>query len=197
MTKRCILVGCLALAVCAFAQSGAEMKPVPAAPDSNYLQTRLVDSVGQKAAGEVDAEAARRAQLMEWLRAALLSPGHHRVVIDGGQLREDAPTPVGVGESVLIPWENSAVVHWKGEPADSFLVSVSATGCPGRPSEASVGVSFATPSGWSHPPIRFGPVVEHTICPLGEGFELEVLGGSEEGSRVRLSSRTAAYGSRK
>jgi hypothetical protein len=195
MTKRCILVGCLAVGVSAFAQGGAEMRYVPAPPDSSYLQIRSADSAGQAAA--INAEKARQTQLMDWLRAALLSPGHRRVVIDRGALSQDAPLPVGMGESVLIPWENSVVVHWKGDPADSFLVNASASGCPGSPANASIGVSFVTQSGWSQSPIRFGPLVDHTICPLGEGFELEVFGGTEEGPRVKLSSRAATYGSRR
>ena len=151
----------------------------------------------------------------EKVDSALATPGE-RIVIDlqNPLLRESfvaaavagkinlAPVLVDVvshhvaaGEDVLLPWETSAILRAESG-ADSFLVSSSRTGCPGTEVGPSVAVAFATGSGWSYPPIRFGPLTSGTLCPLGKGFLLEV---KAEGSRdpvVRLRHEESRYGQR-
>ncbi len=90
--------------------------------------------------------------------------------------------------SAEIPWEKSAVIY-SPSGADSFLVTSSRRGCPGTEVRPSVSVAFPTRSGWSFPPIRFGPLTESTICALGSGQKLEVCAVGDLPPRVRLTSK--------
>lgn len=199
MTKQWILLGGLVVALGAFAQKNADMNLDPVQPDSSYQGIGAADSIRQEAAVGASAEATpadSQAALVNWLNATERSSQPRRLVIDG-LFPQAAPAPTDTNASVLVRWEQSAVIYWKGEKVDSFLVSASRTGCPGTEVRASIAVSFATGSGWSFPPIRFGPLGDHVICPLGEGLKLEVFGDSGVGPRVRVSSRVRTYGSRR
>ena len=99
------------------------------------------------------------------------------------------------GAPLTLPWETSAIVRTPSG-LDSFRVSSSRTGCPGTEVRSSVAVAFATPKGWSDPPIRFGPLVDHTICPLGRGYQLEVSVTGDESPVVRLHEPGDMYGRR-
>ncbi|MCC6475426.1 hypothetical protein IT157_00105 [bacterium] len=149
----------------------------------------------------------------EQMLAGLTTPGK-RVVIDVGTgpamlqyLAYSAQIPIKVrsasasgitGETDIfsIAWETNRVfVAPSG--IDSFLVTSSRTGCPGTEVAPSVSVAFAAKGGWSDPPIRFGPITESTICPLGHGFTLEVQGNGATAPRVKLiESGAAMYGKR-
>lgn len=74
---------------------------------------------------------------------------------------------------ISLPWESSRVVY-SASGLDSFLVSSSRSGCPGTEVRPSVAVAFESGLGWSDPPIRFGPLSENTVCPLGKGYVLAV-----------------------
>jgi hypothetical protein len=87
--------------------------------------------------------------------------------------------------SMALPWESSTVIV-APSGQDSFLVRSSRTGCPGTEVRPSVSVAFPTGSGWSDPPIRFGPLSENTICALGHGQQLEVSVRGDAAPKVRL-----------
>lgn len=99
------------------------------------------------------------------------------------------------GSELPLPWESSAILR-AVSGADSFLVSSSRTGCPGTEVGPSVAVAFATGSGWSYPPIRFGPLTASTLCPLGKGFLLEVKAQGDRDPVVRLRHEENRYGQR-
>ena len=84
-----------------------------------------------------------------------------------------------VDRGIFLPWESQIILHTTSG-SDSFLVTSSRTGCPGTEVRPSVSVAFSTPRGWSDPPIRFGPLSDKTVCPLGRGVELKVssVGGA-------------------
>ena len=158
------------------------------------------DSLSSKLSAYIDAPAPKKQmELVEWLRAGLLSEKPIRVVIDG-VFQEDTPTPPiegNVQEGTLIPWESSAVLYrGSPEPADSILVHASMTGCPGTEVGPSVSIAFPTPWGWSHPPIRFGPVLDNAVCPLDIDVELEVIKREEAGPVVRITRGEEVYSSR-
>lgn len=102
----------------------------------------------------------------------------------------------GASDSKVIDWDTRHVfVAPSG--ADSFLVSSSRTGCPGTEVAPSVAVAFATHSGWSDPPIRFGPLTANTTCPLGRGFTLEVVGRGAAPPEVKLvEANSSMFGKR-
>ncbi len=107
----------------------------------------------------------------------------NRVVIDVGRQSQPAPPLAGAQE---IPWETQQVLYTlTGQ--DSFLVRSSRSGCPGTDVKPSVSVAYATKSGWSNPPIRFGPLNESTTCPLGKGYTLDVSALGVNAPRVRLN----------
>jgi hypothetical protein len=84
-----------------------------------------------------------------------------------------------------IPWDSTMMVRsLSGQ--DSFLVRSSQTGCPGTEVRPSVSVAFPAGQGWSDPPIRFGPLCDRTFCPLGEGYQLEVIRRGNDVPLVRL-----------
>jgi hypothetical protein len=85
----------------------------------------------------------------------------------------------------VIPWETTQLVR-SAAGQDSFLIRSSMTGCPGTEVRPSVSVSFPVGSGWSDPPIRFGPLCDRTFCPLGEGYQLEVFRRGNDAPLVRL-----------
>jgi hypothetical protein len=119
--------------------------------------------------------------------------GSQRVVIDlndptarakftgvGVPMIQVAPVTVRVERSttalsggVAVPWETQAIIHAE-TGIDSFRVSASRSGCPGTEVRPSVAVAFPSRGGWSDPPIRFGPLGERALCPLGKGYQLEV-----------------------
>ncbi len=78
-----------------------------------------------------------------------------------------------VDRGIALPWESSIMLKTPSG-SDSFLVTSSRTGCPGTEVRPSVSVAFSTSHGWSDPPIRFGPLTDKTVCPLGRGVELHV-----------------------
>ena len=94
-------------------------------------------------------------------------------------------TSNGAGVGAALAWESSMVLY---APAmqDSFLVSSSRIGCPGTEVGPSVAVAFSNGTKWSNPPIRFGPLTDMTVCPLGRGFELEVNGRGSHPPLVRV-----------
>lgn len=94
-----------------------------------------------------------------------------------------------------LPWETGAVLR-SASASDSFFVSSSLTGCPGTEVRPSVAVAFATGQGWSNPPIRFGPLTESAICPLGKGYQLEVSVKPGGVPHVRLLEAAAQFGRR-
>ena len=137
----------------------------------------------------------------------MLLAADHRVVIDmqnpeamvrffGAvpQPRVAPSAPIVIDVSVVskpaeggrtIPWESGDLVRaLSGQ--DSFLVKSSRVGCPGTEVRPSVSVAFSTPHGWSDPPIRFGPLTEHTLCPLGNGYQLEVSCKGDSPPTIRL-----------
>ncbi len=85
----------------------------------------------------------------------------------------------GADRGIQLPWESNMILY-TATHEDSFLVTSSRTGCPGTEVRPSVSVAFATPHGWSNPPIRFGPLSDQTVCPLGRGVKLYVssVGGA-------------------
>jgi hypothetical protein len=101
----------------------------------------------------------------------------------------------GAGVGAALGWESSMVLY---APAmqDSFLVTSSRTGCPGTEVGPSVAVAFSNGKKWSNPPIRFGPLTDNTICPLGNGFELEVSGRGSHPPLVRVVGDNTMYGRR-
>ena len=91
----------------------------------------------------------------------------------------------GADRGIQLPWESNMILYTvTGE--DSFLVTSSRTGCPGTEVRPSVSVAFSTSHGWSNPPIRFGPLNDKTVCPLGRGVELRVssVGGGAPYVRI-------------
>lgn len=136
------------------------------------------------------------------------TPGQ-RIVIDVGSgetmlhyLAATSKVPVKVRQASIAAPGNSTeslIVNWESRHvfvapsgADSFLVLASRTGCPGTEVGPSVAVAFATHKGWSDPPIRFGPLMSNTTCPLGNGYTLEVSGRGAEPPRVRLVETNAS-----
>jgi hypothetical protein len=57
-------------------------------------------------------------------------------------------------------------------------------------------VAFSRGSIWSDPPIRFGPLTEQTICPLGNGYQLIVNGRGDHPPLVRIVQAANRYGYR-
>ncbi|MBU1936869.1 hypothetical protein KKG05_05670 [bacterium] len=158
------------------------------------------DSLSSKLSAYIDTPAPKKqTELIEWLRAGLLSEKPVRVVIDG-MFEEDVPAPPSeeeIEEGTLIPWDSSAVLYSENqEQADSFLVHASMTGCPGINAKPSVSVAFPTPYGWSCPPIRFGPVVSNCVCPLDVDVQLEILKREDAGPVVRIMRGEDVYSSR-
>ena len=86
---------------------------------------------------------------------------------------------------VIVPWETQTVLH-SAMGSDSFKVTSSRSGCPGTDVKPSVAVAFPTRGGWSVPPIRFGPLGERALCPLGKGYQLEVSVSGNGSPVVRL-----------
>ena len=118
-----------------------------------------------------------------------------------GQLKA-APVVVNVAgalsgnpDGTTLPWETGTVLR-AVSGADSFKVSSSRTGCPGTEVRPSVSVAFATSHGWSDPPIRFGPLTDRTMCPLGHGFTLEVSASGASPPRVKLREPSSSYSQR-
>ena len=97
--------------------------------------------------------------------------------------------------SVSLPWESQTVLR-SVSGRDSFLVTSSRAGCPGTEIKPSVSVAFATPRGWSDPPIRFGPLSNQAVCPLGRGYQLDVSVKADGVPAVRLREEAAQYGKR-
>lgn len=97
--------------------------------------------------------------------------------------------------AVPLPWESAVVLH-SVSGADSFRVTSSRAGCPGTEVRPSVAVSFATAGGWSFPPIRFGPLTENSLCPLGRGYQLKVKLKTDAGPDVRLVEPETLLGKR-
>jgi hypothetical protein len=105
-------------------------------------------------------------------------------------------TVVGAkADGIPLPWNTQKVLR-SATGLDSFRVSSSQAGCPGTEIRPSVSVSFATPRGWSDPPIRFGPLNDHTVCALGKGYELEVSARGANGPSVNLRQHAEMYGRR-
>jgi hypothetical protein len=86
---------------------------------------------------------------------------------------------------VLVPWETHTILHAE-MGNDSFRVSSSRSGCPGTEVRPSVAVAFPAHGGWSDPPIRFGPLGERALCPLGKGYQLEVSVSGDGSPLVKL-----------
>jgi len=191
MPKRWLLLCGFITALGAFAEENIDSLISP--PDSSYGRdstvTRVNLEANQKALPPV-----RQSNVADWLQSVLWTPPP-RVVIDG-MFHEDATAQSERSGTVLIPWENSVILFLNGESTDSFLVRASLTGCPGTEVGASIAVSFATASGWSYPPIRFGPLNDHSVCPLGQGFQLEIF-TENEGPFVRISREGLYWGARK
>jgi len=178
---RCLsLLACLVIPLAALAQDNARLPVVPV--DSSH---------------EVDSSSLMQIHLVDWLKTAPQTEESSRNASGGQSPGDPAETPTETNRGIMIPWGSAAVLYWEGNKADSFLVSASRIGCPGTEVAASVAVSFPTHSGWSSPPIRFGPLKKHTICPLGQGLVLEVFGENTAGPLVELQRREAAWGSRR
>jgi len=96
---------------------------------------------------------------------------------------------------VMIPWESRTVLRTVSG-RDSFLVTSSRTGCPGTEVRPSVAVAFATGRGWSDPPVRFGPLSERGVCPLGRGVQLQVSVTGDGAPVVKLHEEWLLYGKR-
>jgi hypothetical protein len=96
---------------------------------------------------------------------------------------------------VIVPWESQTVLRTVSG-GDSFLVTSSRAGCPGTEVRPSVAVAFATGRGWSDPPIRFGPLSERAICPLGHGVQLQVCVMGDGPPVVKLHEEPLLYGKR-
>jgi hypothetical protein len=101
----------------------------------------------------------------------------------------------GSMDALTLPWESQTVLR-STSGADSFKVTSSRAGCPGTEIRPSVSVAFSTPHGWSDPPIRFGPLNDHTVCPLGKGYQLEVSVKGDNSPSVRLREQAVQYGHR-
>jgi hypothetical protein len=191
MPRRWLLLCGFITALGAFAEENIDSLISP--PDSTYGRdsavTRVNLGVSQKALSPI-----RQSNLVDWLQN-MSGTSMPRAVVDG-MFRESATTQDERSGTILIPWENSAILFLNGESSDSFLVRASLTGCPGTEVGASVAVSFATASGWSYPPIRFGPLNDHSVCPLGQGFELEIF-TENEGPFVRISREGVYWGARR
>jgi hypothetical protein len=101
----------------------------------------------------------------------------------------------GGAVGAALGWESSAILY---APAmqDSFLVTSSRTGCPGTEVGPSVAVAFSNGRQWSNPPIRFGPLTEMTVCPLGNGYQLEVNGRGAHPPLVRVIADNSSFGRR-
>jgi hypothetical protein len=142
---------------------------------------------------------------------SILTPGAHVVIDVGGSLATQkfvagsapvadlAPVTVNIERiavddsgGVTIPWETQTVLR-TASGGDSFLVSASRTGCPGTEVRPSVAVAFATPHGWSNPPIRFGPLSQRGLCPLGRGVQLQVSAHGDDPPLVKLREELAVY----
>jgi hypothetical protein len=180
MMKRVIFLVCLVIAGQALAQQDRRLVLYLFPPDS----CSQMDSTARQAS--IDSAVARvpakeQVTLTDWLRR---EPCVHEPVTE-------------TEDSVFLPWDSVTVLHWKDDGVDSFLVSVSRTGCPGTETEPSVAVTFPAGTGWSSPPIHFGPLGGHVICPLGRELVLEVFGENPAGSSVRLRHREAVWSSRK
>jgi len=106
---------------------------------------------------------------------------------------EYADNPAVSGSA--LEWETSRIFY---APArrDSFLVAASRTGCPGTEVAPSVSVAFSNGVRWSDPPIRFGPLTEYTVCPLGNGYQLEVNGRGMLSPLIRVIQDRSLFGRR-
>ena len=179
---RCLsLLACLMIPLAVFAQGNARLPLHVFPPDSSHA---------------ADSSSVSQIHLVDWLKAAPHSEESSRKVSDGQSPENAAQPPAEMNGGILIPWGSEAVLHWRGEKVDSFLVSASRIGCPGTEVAASVAVSFSTHSGWSSPPIRFGPLGDHSVCPLGQGFELEIF-TEDEGPFVQISREGLYWGTRR
>ncbi len=171
------------------------------APNSSPpLSSGESDSLSSKLSAYIEAPAPeKQTELVEWLRAGLLSEKPISVVIDG-VFEEDVPAPPSeeeISEGTLIPWEGSAVLYRRSpERVDSILVRASMTGCPGTEVGPSISVAFSTPWGWSCPPIRFGPLLDNAVCPLDVDVRLEIVKREEAGPVVRILRGEEVYSSR-
>ncbi|RQV98352.1 hypothetical protein EH220_03460 [bacterium] len=101
----------------------------------------------------------------------------------------------GGAVGAALGWETSAVLYAPSKQ-DSFLVTSSRIGCPGTEVGPSVAVAFSNGRQWSNPPIRFGPLTEMTVCPLGNGYQLEVNGRGTLPPLVRVIADRSSFGSR-
>lgn len=101
----------------------------------------------------------------------------------------------GAAVGAALGWETSAILYAPSQQ-DSFLVTSSRTGCPGTEVGPSVAVAFSNGKQWSNPPIRFGPLTEMTVCPLGNGYQLEVNGRGTLPPLVRVVANHSSFGSR-
>jgi hypothetical protein len=183
-----LIIATIAIAACAFAQQ---------TPTVNFNLVQVNHYHGQ-----------------EHVTDSIITPGE-RIVIDlgnpgltqrflAGSASEINVAPVVVNveriaaeESggVMLPWESKAVLH-SISGRDSFLVTSSLAGCPGTEVKPSVSVAFATGSGWSDPPIRFGPLSERGVCALGRGFNLDVSVRGSDPPTVKLREEPLQYGKR-
>jgi hypothetical protein len=118
-------------------------------------------------------------------------------VSSGTQRPVVAVTPVAENDAPgsEIPWETGNLIH-AAMGQDSFMVRSSRIGCPGTEVRPSVSVAFANGQSWSDPPIRFGPLCERTVCPLGHGYQLEVMCKGNDAPSVRLIEPDAYSGRR-
>jgi len=101
----------------------------------------------------------------------------------------------GGAVGAALGWGTSAILYAPARQ-DSFLVTSSRTGCPGTEVAPSVSVAFSNGRQWSDPPIRFGPLTEMTVCPLGNGYQLEVNGRGTLPPLVRVIADRTSFGRR-
>lgn len=192
MLIRWIILGSLIVASAVFAEENIDPPLSPV--DCNVR----IDSLSPDVSAYIDSPLVKsQMTLVDWLKVGLFSSKPTRVVIKGMFDQQESPATEKQPEGVLIPWESSVVLYQRnGAKVDSFLVRASNTGRPGTEVGPSVAVSFATPWGWTCPPIRFGPVCSNTICPLGKNVELKILEKQEAGPVVRLVRHEKVLGSR-
>jgi hypothetical protein len=161
--------------------------------DSTYGRDSTVMRVNLEA-GLKTLSRSHQISLTDWLQS-MSETTQPRIVVDG-IFHNTVIQSSDRSDAVLVPWEKSVILFLNGVGSDSFLVRASHTGCPGTEVGASIAVSFATPSGWSYPPVRFGPLNDHSLCALGQGFQMEIFAGNE-GPFVRISRDGVHWGARR
>ena len=186
MKNLCILIAVLAYLAIGFADEPVQVNfnlvQVNQYPGQENLQDEVV-TPGKRLVIDMNQSSA----MLQYLSATSSIPIRMRT--DNAYRTQN-----GGAVGSALGWETSAILYAPARQ-DSFLVKSSRTGCPGTEVGPSVAVAFSQGSQWSDP-IRFGPLTEMTVCPLGNGYQLEVNGRGTLPPLVRVIADNSSFGRR-